>query len=104
MSGFPLYDNLYKNATNKDLTLTQKKNFVKYVDKLNINTKELLYALIKIYYIENGENNTDVPYSGKILNSSENKEDLQWDLQNFPKNLRQILNNFLLMNIDIQKT
>ena len=104
MSGFPLYDNLYKNATNKDLTPTQKKNFIKYVDKMNVNTKELLYALIKIYYIENGENNTDVPYSGKILNSSGNKEDLQWDLQNFPKNLRQILNNFLLMNIDIQKT
>ena len=103
MSGFPLYDNLYKNATNKDLTAKQKKNFVKYVDTMNINAKELMYALIKTYYIEHNENGTDMPYSGTILNNSNNQQDLEWDLQSFPKNLKQILNNFLLMNIGLDK-
>ena len=103
MSCFPLYDNLYKNATNKDLTAKQKKNFIKEVDAMDINAKELMYALIKTYFINHNDNSSDIPYSGQITNKKGSQQDISWDFQSFPKNLRQILNNFLLMNLGLDK-
>ena len=98
MSGFPLYDNLCKNASNKDLTVKQKKNFVSKIDKLNKNSKELMYALIKTHYLMTTSYDKSFPYEGK-----NNSNVLEFNLEKFPKNLKQILNKFLTMNLELKQ-
>ena len=104
MSGFPLYDNLYKNASNKDLTVKEKKNFISKVNKMNKNGKELLYALIKTYFLMNNDNksNNKIPYGGKISDNNDKLCDIEWNLNKFPKNLKQMLNKFLHMNLNLE--
>ena len=100
MSGFPLYDNLYKNAINKDLTVKQKKNFVRNVNDMDNNGKELLYALIKTYYLLHTNYKHDTPYEGEIT-TNDKLVDIEWNLNKFPKNLKQIVNKFLTMNLEL---
>ena len=97
MSGFPLYDNLCKNATNRDLTVKQKKNFISKINNLTKNSKELMYALIKTHYLLNNDYDSNFPYEGKNID-----EKLEWNLEKFPKNLKQILNKFLDMNLELK--
>lgn len=93
MSQFPLYTSLNKNIVEKDLTLLQKKDMVDKITK-NQDIHELLYALIKTYYIENNGNYFAIPYRGKL-----NDEKIDFDLEDFPKKLKQILYKFITLHI-----
>ena len=96
MSKFPLYDSLSKDIKNRELTVAQKKDFVKKVSQLDQNGHELLYAVIRMYQVENKENNTcfALPYNGLFLDS-----DIKFDLENFPKKLKQILFKFIKIHL-----
>ena len=92
MSRFPLYDSLYKDTPNKELTVSQKRYFIKNVQEIDKTGHELLYALIKMYQIENNDGNTSftLPYDGKYINKN-----IKFDFDKFPKKLKQILYKFL---------
>ena len=47
MPTFPLYDNLSKDIPKKDLTVTQKEDFVKKVENINQAGQDLIYALVE---------------------------------------------------------
>jgi hypothetical protein len=100
MSKFPLYDSLSKDIPNIDLTLTQKKMFIKRISKIDKNGNDLVYALVRMYQVENNEVNTDftLPYNGTFVES-----DINFDLNKFPTNLKQILFKFLGVHIDKMK-
>ena len=89
MSKFPLYDSLSKDISSDDLTIIQKRTFLKRVEKIDKNGNELIYALIRMYQIENNEDaNTSftLPYNGIHVET-----DIHFDLDNFPKDLKHIL-------------
>ena len=68
------------------------------------NGKELLYALIKTHYLINNDYSNVVPYEGKINNKNDKLSTIELNLSKFPKNLRQMLKNFLTMNLEMEKT
>lgn len=98
MSKFPLYDSLSKNIPNTDLTVAQKKMFVKKIEKIDKNGHELVYALVRMYQVENKEENINfaLPYTGVYVDG-----DISFNLDNFPISLRHILFRFL--NVHIEK-
>lgn len=100
MSKFPLYDSLSKDISQDDLTKVQKTAFIKRITKIDENGQDLVYALIRMYQIENNEKNTGftLPYSGIFVES-----DIHFDLDKFPTRLKQILFKFLYAHLDKMK-
>jgi len=100
MSKFPLYDNLSKNIPTTKLNTTQKKSFIKRVEKIDKSGYELVYALIKMYQMENNEDNISftLPYNGKYINN-----EMTFDLDEIPGNLQQILYKFLSAHLSKMK-
>ena len=75
MSQFPLYATLINNLSEKDLTVPQKSDLIKKISKLNTDAHELLYALIKSFYIENKKGDgLTIPYEGQLA-----KEKIEFD-------------------------
>jgi hypothetical protein len=100
MSKFPLYDSLYKDIPENDLTIAQKRSFVKKICNIDVNGHELVYALIRMYQVENNEENTSyiLPYNGTYVDS-----DICFDLDKFPKTLKQVLFKFLGIHLEKMK-
>lgn len=95
MSRFPLYDSLYKDIPINDLTLVQKKMFMKKILKIDMNGHEIIYALIKMYQVLNEENNMiALPYKGLYYS-----KDISFDLDLFPVSLKHILLKFIGVHI-----
>jgi len=93
MSNFPLYDNLSTDIATIDLTTKEKDEFMKIVKTIDTDGYELIYALIRIYQLENSEDKSTfkLPYGGKFL-----KNDIKFDLNELPNTLKQILYKFVL--------
>jgi hypothetical protein len=90
MSNFPLYTSISTGIPSKDLTVTQKKDFVKKVDAMQVDGHELIYALIKTYYIDSEQDSPfTIPYGGKFV-----RNDMTFNLDDVPIKLRQILYKF----------
>jgi len=100
MSKFPLYDSLLKDVTDVDLTVAQKKSFVKKINKIDKNGNDFLYSLIKIHQIEQKiENNGfSLPYNGIFEDNN-----IIFDLDNFPNTLKQILFKFIGVHLNTMK-
>lgn len=91
MSQFPLYTTLMNNLPDKDLTIIQKSDLVKKISIMDTEAHELIYALIKCFFIEN--NNGDalvIPYNGQL-----SKEKIEFNLVKMPNKLRQLLYKFV---------
>lgn len=100
MSNFPLYDNLSKDISDRDLTVRQKDKFMILIDNLDTNGYELVYALIRVYQLEKSEDRSTfkLPYDGKYL-----KNDMKFDLNQLPCELKQILFKFLQIHTETMK-
>lgn len=100
MSSFPLYDSLIKDIPKKDLSVKQKEEFINKIKEIDDTGRDLVYALIQFYFIENKGKCTDnLPYKGKKVKVKNGKENITWTFTDFPIKLRQILYKFVLMNI-----
>lgn len=96
MSNFPLYDNIINEVkTEEDLTTKQKDEFIKLVENVDENASELIYALIRVYQLENSENKNTftLPYNGTFVNDI-----IKFDLNELPNKLKQILYKFIVLN------
>lgn len=100
MSKFPLYDSLSKGISRNDLTSTQKKLFIKRILKIDKHGNELVYALIRMYQVENNDKNISftLPYNGTFIDT-----DIQFDIDKFPLTLKQILFKFLGVHLNKMK-
>ena len=96
MSNFPLYDDLLKKSTNDELTTKQKDEFMKIVKNIDSNGAELIYALIRTYQLENNEDKSTfkLPYGGKFV-----KDDMKFDFNELPNELKNILYQFVLIHL-----
>lgn len=97
MNQFPLYTSLSKNLPKKDLTVAEKKAFIKHIKNMDKTACELVYALIRVYYLNNEDyiSGFTIPYGGNFI-----KDELKFDLELLPKKLKQLLNRFVLLHID----
>ena len=93
MSQFPLYISLISNLPEKDLTILQKKDLINKISNMDSETHELIFALIKCFYIENTNDNVLIPYKGII-----SKDNIDFDLMEMPNKLRQLLYKFIKKN------
>lgn len=96
MPQFPLYDTLISTVPNKDLTVLQKKEMIKRIPALDQDAHELLYALIKSFYIEHQSNhsvNLELPF-----NASLQKNKIVFNLLELPNKLRQLLYKFITIH------
>ena len=95
MSNFPLYDSLIIEKCMEDLSFEQKDEFVKIVKNLDDNGHELIYALIRTYQLENSHDKSTfkLPYGGKYV-----KNDMKFDLNELPNELKNILYKFCLIH------
>lgn len=95
MSNFPLYESLSSDVINEDLTIKQKEEYMKLIKNIDLDGAERIYVLIRMYQLENSEDKTTfkIPYGGKYV-----KNDLKFDLNELPFELKQILYKFILIH------
>jgi hypothetical protein len=100
MSNLPLYEILFKETTNEDLTTKEKDEFMKIIKNIDQKGFEIAYALIRIFQLENNEDKSTfkIPYGGKFV-----KDDLNFNLNDLPLQLKQILYKFLVLHIKTMK-
>jgi hypothetical protein len=91
---FPLYESL-KNNEFKELTDDEKDTLVEKIKNMNDEKQEIVYALMKVYYIEekNTVSSNELPYNGKEL-----KNRLKFDMDQIPSKLQYILKLFSLID------
>jgi hypothetical protein len=91
---FPLYTSLSVNLLEKDLTIAQKSELIKKIQSLDLEAHELVYALIKSFYLEyeNGDA-LILPYNGEL-----SKESIIFNLLDMPTKLRQLLYKFIKLH------
>lgn len=93
-NNFPLYTTLSQKIPSSDLQKKQKEELVDKIQKLDTESYELIYVLIKCYYIEHsGGDQFTIPYDGQLY-----KERIEFNLLNFPNKLRQILYKFVMLH------
>ena len=108
MISFPLYDSMIRGINNRDLTSKQKAELAEKICNLDQAGADLVYALIRCYYMKNIKENTKentvsdsdiLPYKGVSESSGKNKEDLTWNLAEMPIELRQLLYKFVNVHL-----
>jgi hypothetical protein len=105
MPTFPLYDNLSKDIPKKDLTVTQKEDFVKKVENINQAGQDLIYALVEYYRMEEDKDsdNKVVGYNGTKEEVGKNNTSITWTFTDFPIKLRHILYKFVILHTTSMK-
>ena len=99
---FPLFEQLYKatqDKENRDLAASQKKALLSSISNMNQNSDQegmnLIFALISSYQFKHEhEKQSIIPYSGKV----EENNDIQFDIENLPLQLRHIIYKFTTMH------
>ena len=105
MSGFPLYDNLIKDISKKDLSVKEKEKFVENISKINMDGIELIYVLIYMYSEQNEDSadSTKVPYNGYKDVNEDGTNTFSWVFTQFPIKLRRLLSLFVNIHLEKQK-
>ena len=96
---FPLYDNLNKDIPKKDLTVSQKEDFVKRVTSAkDTKVHELIFALVCTHHMNTNDNTFGdlVPYKAITTN---NENEYQWNFLIFLFS-RHILYKYIVMHDD----
>ena len=90
---FPLYYSL-KSDEFKELTDDEKDALINKIKVMTDDKQEIVYALMKAYYIEDQETlSNELPYNGKEL-----KNRIKFDLDQIPSKLQYILKCFSLID------
>ena len=100
MSNFPLYDNLFVDLPTEEMTVKHKDKFVKLIKEIDQNGSELIYALIRVYQLENSDDKSTfkLPYGGKF-----DKTDMKFDFNDLPNELKHILFKFIQIHTKTMK-
>ena len=100
MSNFPLYDNLMKNIDDEEVTIKEQDKFMKMIKNFDLDGFEKIYCLIRIYQLENSEDKSTfkLPYGGKFV-----KDDITFDFNEFPLELKKLLYRFAKMHTKMLK-
>ena len=91
LSSFPLYSNIKSSAKDDALTPEEKLELITTLKRIDTETSEIIYALIRCFYLETtgGLDGKTLPYDGKVL-----KNVFKWELDKLPSKLENILLEF----------
>lgn len=80
----------------KDISLKQKREFVKSIKTFDVSGKELIYALIRVHQLKYTKFYKDeiLPFSGKFTKDHH----VKFNLELFPNQLKHILYNFSVLH------
>jgi len=91
---FPLYTTLNAHIPTKDLTIAQKHDFIRKVASMDSEAHDLIFALIKCYFLEHNSTDTfSIPYNGQLA-----KDRIDFNLMELPNQLRQLLYRFVTIH------
>ncbi len=96
----PLYDVLFNNTSNKELTLEQKSEAIKEIPLLDNKGHEFLFLLIRCYGLRNNIE-TDIfkiPFDGISINKN-----MKFDLNKFPSKLQNMIIEFIEKHKQVMK-
>jgi len=97
---FPLYDNMLKDLddsdANTDLSLKQKREFVKTIKMFDTSGKEMIYALIRVHQLKytKFDKKDILPFNGKFTKDKH----VKFNLEILPIQLKHILYNFSVLH------
>lgn len=86
---FPLYDRMIYKSSDIILPKYKKTRFIDNIKKLDLNGKELVYALIVSY-----SNNNDFEIGSN---------DVEFDFDTFPPRLQSLLYEFVILHLQEQE-
>jgi hypothetical protein len=89
-----LYESLSNSCNDKDLTIENKKYFIKNLPNLDNEGMEILFILI-VFHMKNTENKINLPPYKSIFSG----KDLEINLENLPNKLKNILYKFLNLHL-----
>jgi hypothetical protein len=94
---FPLYENVLKkfDDASEDLTYEKKEEIVAKIKKMEYNDHEILYAIIKIYYLDHTENIDKEKFMKNPYNSKYMVSGIKFCIDDIPPGLQNIIYNFL---------
>lgn len=99
MNNFPLYTNLSSGISDKDLTAKQKDDFIKKITVMDKEGHELIYALIKVFFLEHESSSPfNALYGAKNIDSN-----IVFNIADLPLKLRQILHKFAKIHVKKMK-
>jgi hypothetical protein len=94
---FPLYLSLAKGVSDINLSDAEKDEIIEKIKLLkDENDNEIIYALTKAFFINNGNISEELPHYCKII-----KAGLKIDLDQCPTKLQRILLNFVRIPRDV---
>ena len=89
-SPLPIYDYLESISSNNNLSEKKKEEFINSIKNMNLKDLEIIYAIIKIHFINYSSTSTYIlPYGGK-----QQKGGIKFDLDLLPGKLQNMLYNF----------
>ena len=91
----PLFNNLKSSASQIDLTISQKDEFVKNVKQLDDLGHEIMYILIRMFEKELTGKMSELPFDSKI-----STKELKLDVDNLPIPLRWMLLKFSRLHLE----
>ncbi len=99
-TSFPLFSSLDRDIPKKDLTVKQKQEYITKVSSIDISGKELIYALIMVFYTttEKKPAYENLPYKGNSKNTDNGTSNITWVFSDFPIKLRHILYKFVCLH------
>jgi hypothetical protein len=91
MSNFPLYDSLITDLDSEEITTKEQDKFIKLIKNFDNDGFEKIYCLIRVYQLENEHDKSTfkLPFGGKYI-----KNDIAFDFNEFPSDLKKILYKF----------
>jgi len=96
MNSIPLYGNLFSESIDKDLSPSQKASFMKKIIQIDIDGRNLIYMLIRVFRQENDMTPlSSVPYNGDLIEGG-----LTFDLDELPFKLKRMLYGFLAIHLN----
>ena len=99
MNSFPLYDTLINEISSNSLSVKEKEYFISQIKIIDNKGRDLVYALIQYYYInniDNEENIKNIPYKGIIMSSNNNNTvNVRFIFTDLPTKLQIILYNYV---------
>lgn len=104
-STFPLYDTLYHkvqhaNIGDPEITSSQKKAIISFIDSSQEHIHELVYVLIRMYQLQHDSAQSFIlPYGGK-----KTKKGIKFNLNKFPHTLSHIIYQFVLTHTNTLET
>jgi hypothetical protein len=93
---FPIYDQIVNISNSYSKKLLDDVKLVKKINSLSHNDKETIYMLVKIYMLKHEKRNPlSIPYKGEVTRLNNELETIEFDVINFPEELKKLLNIFV---------